>query len=120
MKEGRVVEQGTHEGLLADSNGIYYELVNAQRLVVASESKDGNADDDDAPDNAPPPEDLEVETKSEEEELQEPEWKPKGFVASVGFFLYEQRQLYYLYALVLTGAMMAAGESRPANYGVFC
>ena len=35
MERGRVVQCGTHEELLRDETGRYYQLVNSQRLVFA-------------------------------------------------------------------------------------
>jgi ABC-type multidrug transport system ATPase subunit len=34
---GKVLQQGTHESLLADGNGPYWKLVNAQQLMVETE-----------------------------------------------------------------------------------
>ena len=106
-----MVEQGTHESLLADPDGVYNNLVTAQHLEVASAEDREDAENDDGLEKVPTaPEDLQLETASEEDESKEPEFKPKGFVASVGFLLYEQHHLYHLYILVLIGAMVAAGK----------
>jgi hypothetical protein len=34
LQKGRVVEEGTHEGLLSNHDGIYWALVNAQQLSM--------------------------------------------------------------------------------------
>lgn len=34
LKKGKVVEEGTHESLLADEDGAYFGLVNAQKLSM--------------------------------------------------------------------------------------
>ena len=34
MKKGRIVEEGTHDSLLKDENGVYFALVNAQQLSM--------------------------------------------------------------------------------------
>ncbi|RKK38277.1 hypothetical protein BFJ69_g18601, partial [Fusarium oxysporum] len=34
LRQGRLVESGTHESLLEDTNGLYYSLVNAQALSL--------------------------------------------------------------------------------------
>ena len=43
MGEGLVLEKGTHAELLADENGAYSRLVNAQKLRETKEVEDGNA-----------------------------------------------------------------------------
>ena len=113
MKEGKVMEQGTHQSLLADPKGVYYHLVNAQRLEISSAGGDSVEPEESGKIVQTAPEDLEVEADSEVGDLQDSspgKYKPKGIVASVGLFLYEQRRHYLLYFLVLIGAMIAGGE----------
>ena len=116
MKDGKMMEQGTHQSLLSDSNGIYHNLINAQRLEVGGGSNEGDSvePEDFGSGNEKvhyAPEDLQLETSSQGSEDQStPKYKPKGLVASVGLFLYEQRKHYFLYILVAIGAMIAGGK----------
>jgi len=36
LKKGKVIEEGTHESLLADEDGAYWALVNAQKLSMGA------------------------------------------------------------------------------------
>lgn len=111
LKDGAMIEHGTHQSLLVDRNSVYYNLVNAQHLDIAT------GDDDQAAEKGMPeetgfaPEDLQIDTASEDfEETDAPVYKPKGLIASVGFFLYEQRRHYLLYLVIFFGAMVAGGR----------
>ncbi|OLN88148.1 Leptomycin B resistance protein pmd1-like protein 1 [Colletotrichum chlorophyti] len=49
MKKGKIVEQGTHESLLEDDDGVYYGLVHAQKLSLGDQIDDvdgGNKEED--------------------------------------------------------------------------
>jgi len=39
LQKGRVVQQGTHNALLADTNGTYWRLVHAQQLASESDTR---------------------------------------------------------------------------------
>ena len=115
MKDGKMMEQGTHQSLLSDSDGIYHNLINAQRLEVGGGSNEGDSvepeDLGSGNEKLYYAEDLQLETTSQSSEDQStPKYKPKGLVASVGLFLYEQRKHYLLYILVAMGAMIAGGK----------
>ena len=69
MSEGRIIEQGTHDGLL-EKQGAYYSLVNAQRISAENEEKKAmeNSDDeefDEKLDNLPPAEKIATKGKLE-------------------------------------------------------
>ena len=44
MKDGNIVEQGSHSDLMANTDGVYRDLVNRQRLKKPSSSKGSKAD----------------------------------------------------------------------------
>lgn len=106
MREGRNMEEGTHDQLLSLPDGIYAGLVQAQQLENESAPKDevvGEADGMGAL--------ARIDTlKSLKEEVEEEafSWKMKGFFGSFGVFLYEQRGHWRLYVLI-TAAAMGAG-----------
>lgn len=108
LSKGKLIEQGTHEELLEDENGVYHGLVYAQQLTL------GDA------------EDLELQKAStqgstsaggvsegamaeKEEESTEPTYKTKGLLQSFGLLVVEQRKHFVWFILTLMGAMMAAG-----------
>jgi ATP-binding cassette subfamily B (MDR/TAP) protein 1 len=47
MQSGRIVEQGTHEGLLAREGGVYAGLVHAQQLTLEDESTGETVEEED-------------------------------------------------------------------------
>ncbi|PVH99733.1 P-loop containing nucleoside triphosphate hydrolase protein [Periconia macrospinosa] len=118
MREGQLVEEGTHEELLRDEDGIYYGLVNAQKIALESE-EDNNLEDvvltksvtADAQD-----------TNSDQEEsrisAEETEYKDKGFMQSGGKLIYEQRHHWFLYLVTAIG-VLAAGAVYPVQAYIF-
>ena len=107
-----MVEQGTHQGLLSNTEGAYHNLVNAQQLEVTS-GEEGAAQSDEMGNEksllAREYREAEV-SLAEDEDCNASSYRPKGLVASVGLFLYEQRSHYPLYFLVIVGAMVAGGK----------
>lgn len=105
MRDGRNMEEGTHDQLLSLPDGIYAGLVQAQQLENESAPKDevvGEADGTGAL--------ARIDTlKSLKEEAEEEAfaWKTKGFFGSFGVFLYEQRGHWRLYCLIIASAMGA-------------
>ena len=108
VKDGRAVEDGTHEELLRQSDGVYSGLVRAQHLHLGAE------DDGEDPKMLTKVESIEL-VEAELEELNESvHEKPTGdnkqklehgFFGSVGRLLYEQRSNYPTYGLLLLAAM---------------
>ncbi|KAI1634430.1 P-loop containing nucleoside triphosphate hydrolase protein [Biscogniauxia mediterranea] len=124
LKKGRVVEQGTHESLLRDENGVYYGLVHAQHLSLGETTDDGG--DDDA---------LEEEEEGEAElsgalshkksatgdvAVHKAEggaiWKARGMIGSFGRLLYEQRSKFPLYGIILVASITSAAGSPVQAY----
>ncbi|CZT49091.1 probable leptomycin B resistance protein pmd1 [Rhynchosporium secalis] len=107
LKKGRLVEQGTHDSLLAD-HGAYWALVNAQKLSIeegfAEESDHIESIKDDLVHDLST---VNVETKAA---MTEVTWKPRGFLRSFGCLIYEQ-WTYWPWYLLLTIACAAAGSS---------
>jgi ATP-binding cassette subfamily B (MDR/TAP) protein 1 len=110
LKEGVAVEEGTHDELVTREDGVYANLVRAQHLELGSaENEHAEAlelDDDD----------LALEkTRSKASKLGDADetsatsatagYKPRGFINSVGRFLYEQRQHRLIYSLIFLGAL---------------
>ncbi|KAM7200480.1 P-loop containing nucleoside triphosphate hydrolase protein [Rhypophila sp. PSN 637] len=110
LQNGRVVEQGTHESLLADETGAYYGLVHAQKLSLGD---DTGHDSDDLEE-----EDIANVLSREKSAAKadtgvtkaEPTWKDRNFFNGFGKLLYEQRSRFPLYVLALIGAMGAASS----------
>ncbi len=113
LKSGTVVEQGTHDSLLSNTNGVYHDLVNAQHLELAETHPSDSVEE-------APELNRTVSSKSKDDRTGddtedgthrgESEYKPKGLFRTVGLFLYEQRAHYVLYLLILLAAMGGGGE----------
>jgi ATP-binding cassette subfamily B (MDR/TAP) protein 1 len=105
VAKGRVVEQGTHDGLLAKEDGLYHNLVHAQSLTMDSHDDEllkvsslGPAADDDIKDG------TESATKPEDDA-----YKVRGFLRSFGLLLVEQKP--HLAWLILTVAAGIGGAA---------
>lgn len=111
LKKGKVVQQGTHDELLADKEGAYWALANAQHLSLGDEDAssadwiDFERPSLDTTTVDKPSVDIPVVTSSEE-----PEFKKKGFLGSFGLLFWEQRQHWPWYILMLLGSTGAGGK----------
>lgn len=98
MKKGRIVEQGTHESLIADE-GAYAQLVRIQNLTVSSGSS-STLDDDDASENKDEPADLDV-TKTLTRYATSVQQRLESVKDRDNYDLYKQRGiLYVMYRLI--------------------
>jgi hypothetical protein len=101
MREGRKMEEGTHEYLLSVPDGLYAGLVHAQQLEAES-APAAPKEDSVALDEL----ERELTTKSDGRPANDVKvQKKKGFAASVVCLLYEQRTYWMLYAVILIAAM---------------
>ncbi|KAK5663365.1 hypothetical protein OQA88_3793 [Cercophora sp. LCS_1] len=108
LQNGKVVERGTHDGLLKNEKGAYYGLVHAQKLSLG----DGEAEDT--------LEEEDINTvlareksaaKSEAEAAKHGAlWKQRNLINGFGNLLYEQRRYWFLLGIALIAAMCAAAS----------
>ena len=97
MRNGKLIEQGTHEGLLATEGGSYRNLVNAQKLSMG----DGFQEDSDLVESSTEPFARNMTTASGEGQAAEVDlWKRKNFINSFGLLLYEQTSHWPWYMLL--------------------
>lgn len=125
LRSGKVVEQGTHEQLLEDEEGVYHGLVTAQALSMGPE-QEGLPEDTklnfstaaDADNRARAPADTDAMpsagngTKPAEERGKQ---QQIGILRSFAMVLKEQRHHYVLYTLALLGSM-GAGACYPYKH----
>jgi len=108
MREGRNMEEGTHDELLSLPDGIYAGLVQAQQLENESAPKDDDVDEAEYMDALARKETI---TSLKQGTVDEAfSYKTRGFWRSVGLFLWEQRSHWRLYCLVLVAAIGAGCE----------
>lgn len=117
LKKGKVVESGTHESLIADQDGVYSRLVNAQQLSLgdAEDAGDGVEDDGDSPV-------LEREKSKAISETEEKKTKKKdvyqNIFKSFGRFFAETRSHWWMMILTVIFAA-GAGAANPLQAWLF-
>ncbi|KAB8302301.1 hypothetical protein EYC80_005737 [Monilinia laxa] len=114
LRKGKLVEEGTHEGLLSNPDGAYSALVNAQQLSLG----EVHQDESNLVETMDP---LIREMSAAEKDREEREavaYKPKGISTSFGLFLYEQRSRWHWYLMLVIGAV-AAGATYPIQAYLF-
>lgn len=115
LKKGRLIEQGTHQDLLRDEEGVYSGLVRAQKLTFGKETHE---EDNDEQEQAV--QDVQAvlsrkksaasATEGLDQTAVESSWKNKGLIGSFGRLLWEQRTRLPNYALILISCgVIAAG-----------
>jgi ATP-binding cassette subfamily B (MDR/TAP) protein 1 len=117
MRQGKLVEQGTHDELLEIETGVYRGLVTAQSLAIEAAEEDI----EDAPLKKIP---TTNSTNTHTQEItshtspEDPEYKPRGLVNSFGRLLYEQRHHWILYTIAIIG-ILGAGATSPLQAWLF-
>jgi hypothetical protein len=104
LKEGRVVEEGTHSGLLSDRSGAYWNLVNAQQL-----SMDEATDLDDIQASNLEISQQGLSTVEDSSSKVDQIYKPRSFAQSFGLLLAEQTALRKWYLALFLGCAGGGG-----------
>ncbi|EKD15485.1 ABC transporter transmembrane region [Drepanopeziza brunnea f. sp. 'multigermtubi' MB_m1] len=108
LKKGHLVEEGTHDSLLADENGAYWALVNAQKLSMGEDFAGESDLIESAKDNLVQA--MSLESGDNKAAKTETAYKPKGFIGCFWVLFYEQK-VYWPWYLLLSSACAAAGSS---------
>lgn len=119
LRQGKLVEEGTHDELLQLEAGVYRGLVYAQELTV--ESEDAHHISDEAQLEQVNTADAKQATAEETEShttIDDPEYKERGLLLSFGRLLYEQRGQWLLYSISTVGILMA-GAIYPLQAFIF-
>ncbi|KAK0616812.1 P-loop containing nucleoside triphosphate hydrolase protein [Immersiella caudata] len=124
LQKGKLVQQGTHDELMAQENGVYWTLATAQQLVPAAEESAEEAARFAEAEIAEKKsmatigtettfvETVTSETKSEHSK------KSRGFWGSFWLLLSEQRWLWKWYIILLVSAI-GGGASQPIQAYLF-
>jgi len=83
-----MVEEGTHDSLLADEDGIYWALVNAQKLSMGADFE-GESDLIESA-TEPLQRNMSAASGQSKEIEAQAAYKPKSFFTSFGLFMTEQ------------------------------
>lgn len=116
LRQGKLVEQGTHEELLKLDAGVYYGLVHAQELAMEADDSVG-ASPLHKTDTAETGESLAHEHDSIIS-AEDREYEDKGIVDSFGRLLHEQRHHWVLYSVSMVG-ILGAGAVYPIQAYLF-
>jgi ABC-type glutathione transport system ATPase component len=114
LRGGVVVEEGPHNDLLQNSEGVYSGLVRAQTLEMGDEAFEEAVQKDEI-------EQIDEEeklhrTKTAEKEEEEKKWKIRGVFRSFGLLMYEQRTRWILYTIVLLACAANGCEYSQSKY----
>ncbi|KAI0023034.1 P-loop containing nucleoside triphosphate hydrolase protein [Xylariomycetidae sp. FL0641] len=119
LKKGVAVEQGTHESLLRDENGVYYGLVHAQQLSLGEPSDANDLDDPEEEDiGAILDREKSAAVSDTAQDPRAPGWQERGLAASFGLLLYEQKSKFPLYGIIILAAA-GAGSTTPIMAWLF-
>ncbi len=117
LRQGKLVEQGTHEDLLQNEAGVYHGLVHAQELAMEVEDDEAESSRLDKIKTHDTESIVSREHGSQSSETN-PEYKNKGLFRSFGRLVYEQRHHWILYSLCIMG-ILGAGAVYPLQAYVF-
>ncbi|KAF2193244.1 lipid A export ATP-binding/permease protein-like protein msbA [Zopfia rhizophila CBS 207.26] len=120
LRQGKLVEQGNHEELLKDENGVYYGLVNAQELAMEAEEEEEveialQKTKTVATEHSDAAHDEEAGRAASGED---PSYKDKGLFLSFGRLIAEQRHHWFLYSVSVL-AILVAGAVYPLQAYIF-
>lgn len=110
MGRGRILEQGTHEGLMSNIGGAYYQLIEAQNLTSDASSGSSTSDENEVEVQNSAEEEIKatVPTFSSTETLVENS-KPFGTVTIIKRCLVLTRSKLFFTVLALIGSLITGG-----------
>lgn len=118
LKNGHAVQQGRHDELLANKNGPYWALANAQQLslgddstenIISFESESRKQDEDSTVFHQ-----FSMDLMSASANIDLPP-RPKRLIGSFGLFLWEQKPQWGWYALMILGSIGAGSKYYPSR-----
>lgn len=112
VAKGKVVEQGSHEELVKNEDGVYHNLVNAQQIIMGStkewEIEEGSTASLEATEVS---EKITVETKADT-------YVQKDVFRSFGVLLFENRQHLPWLFLTILGSIGGGGKTCAHHFGI--
>jgi ABC-type multidrug transport system ATPase subunit len=115
LRKGKLVQQGTHEELMADEGGAYWTLATAQQLVMSSDDEE---EDTPVLSEVSEKKSLDVilseEGPHQDRAVAAPDGSGKparGLAGSFGLLLREQSNHWGWYIVLLVGAVGGGGKS---------
>ena len=107
MRSGAVVEMGTHQSLLENTDGVYYKLVHAQDLEISANSDNGvePGDEFEATNEALEKKRSELEEMSADTHEVEKAYKPRRIILTIWLFVRESRSIWHWFAVTVISTM---------------
>lgn len=123
MRKGKLVEQGTHDQLLENEDGVYFGLVRAQAIAMGAESLADSTIviDEELPDQDEKKSevvDAAVQSMTRMSGEAEREYKDAGFIRSFGRLIYEQRSHGILYSLIVLSSAAGGGKFHRTSWRI--
>ncbi|KUI65750.1 Multidrug resistance protein 2 [Cytospora mali] len=110
LQNGKLMEQGSHESLLDNQEGVYSGLVRAQRLTLGKEEWEAGRSlvstvvEEEEDKHAFLGKDISTSQAPISGDEMTKAWKNKGVIGSFGRLLYEQRSRYPFYIIIVLSA----------------
>ncbi len=117
LRQGKLIEQGTHDELMSIDLGVYRGLVATQSLALEAEEETVENSPFETITNAEPVTSFEHKEASDRF-MDGTEYKPTGLFNSFGLLLFEQRKHWVLYSMAIVG-ILTAGAVHPLLAYVF-
>jgi ATP-binding cassette subfamily B (MDR/TAP) protein 1 len=119
LKKGQVVQQGTHSELLADENGPYSALLNAQKLSTNDDIQTFASSSNPPEEVASPIAEKFNRSSAPSEWMEVPIQRQEKLLGSFCLFLWEQKPQWRWYSLMLLGCLGAGGMFISLNFLTF-
>ena len=126
LQKGRLMEQGTHESLLGNEQGVYFGLVKAQRLALGKEELEDSHSSASETVEREEDDDMHARLSLERSASQsvvsgegmDNTWKNRGIIGSFGRLLHEQRSRFPFYIAIIASAA-GVGSVMPLQAWLF-
>ncbi|USP79352.1 P-loop containing nucleoside triphosphate hydrolase protein [Curvularia clavata] len=118
LRQGQLVEQGTHEELLKNGDGVYYGLVHAQELEMDAEDDDSHSSSLENIKMNDTKEDIASSGFEGHASKEDSTYQNVGLFHSLGRLVVEQRHHWILYSVCCIG-ILGAGAVYPLQAYIF-
>ncbi|KAK4136489.1 P-loop containing nucleoside triphosphate hydrolase protein [Trichocladium antarcticum] len=108
LQNGQVVEEGTHDGLLADDEGVYYGLVHAQKLSLGDDTGQELQGEEIG---AVLSREKSAAKSVADSTKEDAKWKERNLINGFGKLMSEQKSRFPLYVIAIIGAIGAASAT---------
>ena len=107
LRNGAAVEEGTHQSLLAQEDGVYYKLVHAQALETLAEDDDVSKSDAafETTEEALQKKHSELAQAAGIVDEKDESYKAKGIFRTIWSFLREQKSLWFWFSVIALSTM---------------